>query len=128
MARSLGDSEASLIGVIHDPTVEHFSYNSYEDEVLILASDGLWDVVTPDEAVNFVQKYRRKCAKQISRPPPKGKYIRKKDTNIAHFLGEWARDKWITYINEEDVLIDDIGIVVVEFICEGSMLERNRSF
>ena len=94
MARSLGDSIASEIGVIHEPTVERFSYNPYEDEVLILASDGLWDVVSPNEAVNFVQKYRKKCAKQISRPP-QGKYIRKKDTNIAHFLGEWAREKWI---------------------------------
>ena len=63
MARSLGDSIASEIGVIHEPTIDKYSYNSYEDQVLILASDGLWDVVSPNEAVNFVQKYRHKCAK-----------------------------------------------------------------
>jgi hypothetical protein len=36
-------------------------------------------------------------------------------TNIAHLLCEEARYRWLGLVQEEDVIIDDISCVVMEF-------------
>lgn len=66
MSRAIGDSYLKPF-VISDPEVRVVERNDGEDEFLILASDGLWDVVSNEVACNVV----RACLR--SRPaPPRG--------------------------------------------------------
>lgn len=58
MTRSIGDTVARDVGVISEPSINHYKYNQEADEVLIIGSDGLWDALKGIDAVNFVQKYR----------------------------------------------------------------------
>jgi serine/threonine protein phosphatase PrpC len=53
MSRSLGDSVAKTCGIIYDPEFNVHTISA-ADRFLILASDGLWDVMGNDEAVQFV--------------------------------------------------------------------------
>jgi protein phosphatase 2C len=66
MSRAIGDSYLKPF-VVSDPEVRVVERNDGEDEFLILASDGLWDVVSNEVACNVV----RACLR--SRPsPPRG--------------------------------------------------------
>ena len=56
MSRSLGDFVAKKIGVIHEPEILDITINE-DDKFIILASDGLWEVVSNEEARNIVNKY-----------------------------------------------------------------------
>lgn len=64
------------------------------------------------EVVDFIEAYRHSCQR--------GHYIRtaekvKPETcSIAQLLCEEARTRWLSIVEEEDVLIDDISCVVVE--------------
>ena len=57
MTRSLGDSLAhQQVGVICTPEV-HCDYLDEGDDFIIVASDGLWDVMEPQSAVDKAQEY-----------------------------------------------------------------------
>ena len=57
MTRSLGDSLAHRqVGVISTPEV-HCDYLDEGHDFIIVASDGLWDVMEPQSAVDKVQEY-----------------------------------------------------------------------
>ncbi len=56
MSRSIGDFIAKKIGVINEPEI--FDYNICEDDkFIILASDGLWEFVSNEDARNIVNLY-----------------------------------------------------------------------
>lgn len=55
VSRAIGDAEHKPY-ISGEPDVEEFDLEGDED-FLILACDGLWDVVKPDEAVEFVVQY-----------------------------------------------------------------------
>ena len=57
MSRSLGDHMCSHVGVIATPEVACHA-PSADDEVLILASDGVWEFISREEAVAIVEKTR----------------------------------------------------------------------
>merc|ERR1712224_314315 len=50
MTRSLGDALGKKYGVIATPTLHHVEVNEMQ-RVLIIGSDGLWEVMSNDEAV-----------------------------------------------------------------------------
>jgi len=56
MARSLGDHELARYGVIATPVVTTHSLKP-NDSVMILASDGIWEFITSQEAMDIVQKH-----------------------------------------------------------------------
>lgn len=56
MTRSIGDGCARSVGVIADPVVTRHEL-SPDDKFMLVASDGLWDSVTNDEAVRIVGKF-----------------------------------------------------------------------
>lgn len=66
ITRSIGDAYFKLgkytdgkpSGLTAEPDIAEVSLKQ-GDEFLILASDGLWDVISPDEAVNFVRNMIR---------------------------------------------------------------------
>jgi len=57
MARSLGDHMCSHVGVIASPEVKTFDCTEL-DHFMILASDGVWEFITNEEAVAIVSKHR----------------------------------------------------------------------
>jgi serine/threonine protein phosphatase PrpC len=54
MSRSLGDLHAHSQGVSAEPDVSVTQLHLTQETVLLLASDGVWDVFEPLEAVEFV--------------------------------------------------------------------------
>lgn len=61
MSRSIGDNVAKKLGVISTPIVQTFSITPGSDLFLILASDGVWDVLTNTEAIRYVDYYSKHC-------------------------------------------------------------------
>ena len=56
LSRSLGDKMAHKVGVISSPEVRRHQL-TLKDKFIIIGSDGLWDKVTSEEAVNLVGDY-----------------------------------------------------------------------
>ncbi len=54
VSRAIGDSDFKGSGVISDPDIYESSFD--KDDVLILACDGLWDVMLNEEVADFVYK------------------------------------------------------------------------
>ena len=53
MSRSLGDFAAKRVGLISEPEVQNLQLTQ-QDQFIIIASDGVWDVCNSSEAVGFV--------------------------------------------------------------------------
>uniref|UniRef100_A0A7S2NWU3 PPM-type phosphatase domain-containing protein n=1 Tax=Leptocylindrus danicus TaxID=163516 RepID=A0A7S2NWU3_9STRA len=54
MARSIGDHILRQVGVICDPVVNTVPLEAEVDEFLILGSDGIWEFISSEEAVEIV--------------------------------------------------------------------------
>lgn len=111
MSRSLGDRVAHSVGVSSTPIVETFSFDP-NDKFIVIASDGVWDVLHNKEVANLVERYRRRCKKGSLRGLPKR--VRPVDIHVAHMLALEARYRWFDVVQEEDVMIDDISVIVIE--------------
>lgn len=55
VTRSYGDTVAHKVGVTADPEITPIDLIE-EDLFIIIATDGLWDVLSPRQAVKFLQK------------------------------------------------------------------------
>ncbi|KAL0743341.1 hypothetical protein Bca4012_084854 [Brassica carinata] len=66
VSRAFGDYCLKDFGLVSEPEVTYRKITS-KDQFLILATDGVWDVMTNDEAVEIVRgvKQRRKSAKRL---------------------------------------------------------------
>ena len=95
MSRSFGDKIAESVGVIWTPEITSEILND-NDKVLILASDGVWELMDNLRAINIVGKYWSKGEAK----------------EAAEELVEEARQKWI---DDDDGSIDDITAIVVFF-------------
>lgn len=113
MARSLGDTIGKEIGVICTPAINTHSIDDDKDFFIVMGSDGIWDVMDNAEVMSFVANYRTKCAKNMTRKPNES--VRPQNTIIAHLLCEEARMRWVELIENEDVVIDDISCVILDF-------------
>ena len=56
MSRSIGDTVAAKVGVTYMPEIHKLSL-SKNDRFIIIASDGLWEFITNQHAVEIVSKY-----------------------------------------------------------------------
>ena len=112
MARSIGDAIGKEIGVTSTPAVKDHPLNNKDDYFVVMASDGIWDVMDNEEVVSFIARYRKKCKKNTGRRASDN--VRAGNTTIAHLLCEEARSRWIFIVEAEDVVIDDISCVVFE--------------
>lgn len=68
VTRSLGDADVKSTGVTAEPEV-CVVHLTAKDEFMVLASDGLWDTVSNDEAVAIVQdtvKHPEMCAQRLA--------------------------------------------------------------
>lgn len=67
---------------------------------------------SPQEAVDFVEKFRHQCSKSPSLPISFP--IRVQNTSASHLLCEEARLRWLGVAQSEDVSMDDISCLVLE--------------
>ena len=110
MSRSIGDHIAHGVGVISTPIYHSFPYYPSFDQFIVIASDGIWDVMENIEVVNFVEKFRKNSSTNTNNNYP----ARITNSNIARLLCEEARYRWFGVIENEDVMIDDISCVIIE--------------
>jgi serine/threonine protein phosphatase PrpC len=64
MSRSIGDKVGDEIGVFANPIVSKVENDPSNDQFYILASDGIWDALSNEEAINFVSKHRAICKRR----------------------------------------------------------------
>ena len=89
MSRSLGDVVAHSAGVISDPEFTEYELNPETDKFLVVATDGLWEFVSNQETVDFVE----------SQSTP---------TDAVDVLVTEAATRWM----HEEQVIDDTTIIV----------------
>lgn len=92
MSRALGDALAHRVGVSSTPEISTHEL-APTDRFLILASDGIWEFISNEEAVMI--------AASCNSP----------DEAAAKLVSE-AHARWV---QEEDGIVDDITVVVVAF-------------
>ncbi|KAI8919612.1 phosphatase 2C-like domain-containing protein [Entophlyctis helioformis] len=56
VTRSLGDSVATRLGVLHEPAVQTLALEP-QDRCIVLATDGLWDALSVKEATDIVAQH-----------------------------------------------------------------------
>ncbi len=96
MARSLGDYAVKSVGVIPEPEVTEFECTP-DDKFMIMASDGVWEFIGSQEAVDIVQD---KLASGSN------------CTQACQELIEQASQRWA---EEEGDYRDDITAIIVKF-------------
>jgi integrin-linked kinase-associated serine/threonine phosphatase 2C len=86
MTRTLGDFQAKKIGLISEPEIDHLWLKS-RDQFIVVASDGVWDVMTSAEVVGFILKH-------------KDDWINQDD--VANKLCTEARRRWESSIEKKN--------------------------
>ncbi|KAH0480086.1 MAG: uncharacterized protein KVP18_003711 [Porospora cf. gigantea A] len=94
MSRALGDLMAHTIGVTSVADI-YCAKLSENDLFIIIASDGLWEFTSSEEAVQVVAEHGRANAQ-----------------TAAELL---SRDAWRRWVTEEGNVVDDITVCVVWF-------------
>lgn len=112
MSRSIGDEVAKELGVIATPIVLEFEPAPGFDQFLIIASDGLWDVMSNSEATSFVDRFRHLCP--IESSPSSSSPVSASNACISHLLCEEARYRWFGIVEQDDVMVDDISCLVIQ--------------
>lgn len=111
MSRSIGDGIAKTLGVTCAPVLRSHHLTA-KDLFIVLASDGVWTVMSSSDAILFVEKFRQKCRTV----PLLGSYpVSSMSVPIAHLLAEETRYRWFGLCEEDDVSIDDISAIVIDF-------------
>ncbi|KAK9836329.1 hypothetical protein WJX81_005776 [Elliptochloris bilobata] len=95
MSRSLGDCAAHALGVSAVPTFATHELTP-QDQFLVVATDGLWEVMKVEDVAQFVSAWRR-------RPWP--------GWSCADALTLEAQERW--KLLQPEVLVDDVGVVVI---------------
>lgn len=92
MSRSIGDGAGKEVGVISEPEIQHFLLLK-SDKFLIIASDGVWDYITSQEAINIISKVYKKGKSEL----------------CCEVLLKEAVAKWENFSQS----VDDITILVI---------------
>jgi len=92
MSRAIGDKIAHTVGVISEPGISVLELYP-ADQFMILASDGVWEFIDSQEAVEIVNKHA------------------KLEDGVRSLVNE-AYERWM---QEEEGVVDDITATVVRF-------------
>lgn len=96
MSRSLGDTVVHKCGVSAEPEIlEHMIDSS--DEFFILATDGVWDVVDSNGAIQMVSNFASKSSNWSP-------------TEASDCVTKYARSRW----EKMSAMVDDITCIVVK--------------
>jgi serine/threonine protein phosphatase PrpC len=110
MSRSLGDKIAKGCGVIAQPIFLQRKIVPAKDFYIVIASDGVWDMMDNVEVINFVQRFKGNCVGASEEYP-----ANPSNSSISRLLCEEARFRWLGMAQQERVAIDDISCVVIDF-------------
>ena len=114
ISRSLGNLNCKEIGIIAEPNTYSYAIDKEKFFFLVIASDGIWDVMDNQEVINFIETYRGSCIKGLDICTHHNN-ISFNNTCISHLLCEEARTRWLLKIeDEEETRIDDISCVIIE--------------
>eukprot|EP00928_Gymnodinium_smaydae_P018452 TRINITY_DN17021_c0_g1_i1.p1 TRINITY_DN17021_c0_g1~~TRINITY_DN17021_c0_g1_i1.p1 ORF type:complete len:436 (+),score=64.11 TRINITY_DN17021_c0_g1_i1:57-1310(+) len=103
MSRSIGDLQGhDQAGITAEPEVSEIDFD-VSDDTLILCSDGVWEFITPLQAVTIISKYGDKL------------------TEAAEALAQEAWDRW--YEEEKGEVVDDISVVLVKVHASPQVLD-----
>ena len=114
MSRSIGDAIGKKIGVIATPILSKYDLNTEADLFIVLASDGVWDVMDNEDVVNFLDCFREKCLRGNIKLGKNFADVTPAVTCVSHLLCEESRLRWYSIVEDEDVMIDDISCIVLE--------------
>ena len=92
ITRAFGDSVGSQVGIHCIPEIELHNFTK-EDKYIILASDGVWEKISNQEAADIVNHY----------------YIKDAAEEAANALIKEAECRW----RQSEVQMDDITCIVV---------------
>jgi protein phosphatase 2C family protein 2/3 len=56
MARSIGDHLVKSVGVTAEPEVKPFALQSDKQQIIVLASDGVWEFISSQSAIDLLEK------------------------------------------------------------------------
>ena len=105
--RTLGNIQAKKIGIISHPEIFDFE-QKYGDKFIVIASDGIWDVMTSAEVIGFVMKHQNEedPSKQLALEARK----RWKKINQIKKVNNWIGDHPLAKCG-----IDDICCIICFF-------------
>jgi serine/threonine protein phosphatase PrpC len=109
MSRSLGDSYAHGVGVTWEPNLSAYTLTA-RDLFLVLGTDGVWDVMNGDAAVDFVERYRCKRVPGVS---------------CAEALTLEAQERWKAA--HDEAIVDDISVAILHFAPMPPLPELERT-
>ena len=92
MSRSFGDDVAHMIGVTSKPEIMEYKVCE-EDKFILLASDGIFEFISSDEAVNMVKDF----------------YLKDDIDGALNHLYKISSQRWIM----EEEVIDDITLIIM---------------
>lgn len=95
MSRSFGDMYAHAVGVTWEPMLSTHTLTS-RDLFLIFGTDGLWDIMTDSDAVDFVNRYRCRRDPEVS---------------CVEALTLEAQERWKAA--HDEALVDDISVAIL---------------
>lgn len=124
MSRSLGDKVAKGCGVSNLPICLDKRIEPGKDFYIVIASDGVWDMMDNVEVINFVDKFKGQCIGNSDEYPANSG-----NSSISRLLCEEARFRWLGMAQQERVSIDDISCIVIDFAVNDymeSILENER--
>jgi len=93
MSRSIGDEVSQTVGVISVPEIVKHDIDSTNDLFCIWATDGVWEFISNQDAVDVVNKHRADLNKAA-------------EALVAH-----AHERW----TKEEEVVDDITCIIAEF-------------
>ena len=101
MSRSMGDTVAHTVGVSAEPEILEHTVIADVDDFIILATDGVWDVIDNNSAVSIVQSY-------ISKMGGNGRNW--SSLEASNWICKVARGRW----EKVSPTVDDITALVVK--------------
>lgn len=124
LTRAIGYTMAESIGIIAKPDLTKHQLG-VDDEFVVLVSEGVSIVMSNEDIVNFVAKYRKLANRKVE-----GNIsllvVTPSNACIAHLLCEEARFRWLSIVENEDVIIEDISCVILEI--DNRVEKRSNTF
>eukprot|EP00914_Ancora_sagittata_P012560 GHVO01024114.1.p1 GENE.GHVO01024114.1~~GHVO01024114.1.p1 ORF type:complete len:448 (+),score=78.26 GHVO01024114.1:31-1374(+) len=92
MSRAIGDTIASVLGVISEPDVSEYTIED-DVEFFVLCSDGVWEFLSSQDVCDMVQ---------VGGP-----------AGVQAATEEICTESWERWLQEEETVVDDITAIVV---------------
>lgn len=109
MSRSLGDRLATSLGAWPKPSFRKVRITD-DDELVIVASDGLWEVFENKEAAAWAWDYVTRHREADGSPP--GHAENSAQLTCAQAMAEEAQRRWVEHYRGE-VVVDDTTVCII---------------